>query len=337
MKQLESTGLQGHNSFSVTASCRRLFALEHTHDLAELKKLQLQTPLMLGAGSNILFTTDYPGDIILNRLRGRQIIDATDKHAYVRVQAGSDWHKTVLWSLKQGLSGLENLALIPGTAGAAPIQNIGAYGVEISDTLELVEVWDNKNNSARMMKARDCQLGYRDSLFRRQPDRYWILNITLKLSRVPRLRLGYKGLKQKLNSMGVEQPQAIDVANAVCSLRNEKLPNPAQLANAGSFFKNPIIDNQLLQLLLQDHPQLPHWPQENSKSKISAAWLIEASGWKGQRTGDAGVSPDHALILINYGKASGAEVWQLAENIRSTVKNKFNLLLEAEPRIIQAN
>jgi len=337
MKQLPSASLQGHNSFSVAANCRRLFSLEHIRDLSELKKLQLQAPLMLGAGSNILFTTDYPGDIILNRLQGRQIIDATDKHSYVRIQAGSNWHKTVLWSLKQGLSGIENLALIPGTAGAAPIQNIGAYGVEISDMLELVEVWDRRESEARMLKAADCQLGYRNSLFRRQADRYWILNITLKLSRIQRLRLGYQGLKQKLDDMGVEQPQAIDVANAVCSLRREKLPDPELLANAGSFFKNPIIDNQLLGRLLQDHPQLPHWPQENSKSKISAAWLIEASGWKGHRTGDAGVSPAHALILINYGKASGAEIWQLAENIRSAVKNKFNLLLEAEPRIIQAN
>lgn len=335
MKQLPSTNLHSHNSFSVTAHCQRLYVFEHISELAELNNLQLQNPLMLGAGSNILFSADYPGDIILNRLQGRQIIDATDKHAYVRIQAGSNWHSTVLWSLDKGLSGIENLALIPGTAGAAPIQNIGAYGVELGDVLELVEVWDREQQQARMLKARDCQLSYRDSLFRQQPERFWVLNITLKLSRQPKLRLGYSGLKQKLESMGIEQPGAIDVANAVCSLRQEKLPDPEQLANAGSFFKNPIIENQQLKTLLQNHPDLPHWPQDNSQSKISAAWLIESCGLKGSRIGDAGVSPEHALILVNYGNASGIEILQLAQSIRTTVQTKFKLQLEAEPRIIR--
>lgn len=337
MKQLPSTELENYNSFSVAASCQRLFVLDHIQDLGLLAKTPLHKPLMLGAGTNILFANDYPGDIILNRLQGRQIIDATDKHAYVRIQSGSNWHESVSWTLKQGLSGIENLALIPGTAGAAPIQNIGAYGVELSDTLDLVEVWDRKERRATMLKAGNCKLGYRDSIFRQQPEHYWILNITLKLSRKPRLRLGYSGLKQKLSSMGIISPQPRDVAAAVSALRREKLPDPVLLANAGSFFKNPIIDNKHLQQLIQTYPKLPYWPYADNRSKISAAWLIEQCGYKGYRQGAAGISDKHALILVNHGGASGADLWQLALQIQNTVQAKFNLSLQPEPHIICTN
>ncbi|MCF6261965.1 MAG: UDP-N-acetylmuramate dehydrogenase, partial [Xanthomonadales bacterium] len=331
------TNLKDHNSFSVAAHCQRLFVLEHLQDLTQLTQIPLHKPLMLGAGTNILFATDHPGDIILNRLEGRQIIDATDKHAYVRIQAGSNWHETVIWSLDQGLSGIENLALIPGTTGAAPIQNIGAYGVELSDTLDLVEVWDRKNQCAVMLKANDCQLSYRDSIFRQQIDRFWILNITLKLSRKPRLHLAYSGLKLKLDEMGITKPCPSDVAAAVCALRQEKLPDPALLANAGSFFKNPIIDDTDLQRLLQDFPELPNWPHGDKSSKISAAWLIEKCGYKGYRKDAAGISDKHALILVNYGQASGVELWQLAKKIQNAVQYKFKLTLQAEPRIINTS
>ncbi len=337
MKQLPATQLKDHNSFSVAANCQRLFVLDHLQDLAQLTQMPLHKPMMLGAGTNILFATDYPGDIILNRLQGRQIIDATDKHAYVRIQAGNNWHESVIWALEQGLSGIENLALIPGTVGAAPIQNIGAYGVELSDSLELVEAWDRKHMRAVMLKANDCQLSYRDSIFRQQADRFWILNITLKLSRKPRLRLGYSGLKQKLDSMGIANPLPGDVAAAVCSLRREKLPDPTLLPNVGSFFKNPIIENTHLQQLLEDYPELPHWDQGDKSSKISAAWLIEKCGYKGYRKGAAGISDKHALILVNHGSASGIDLWQLAKEIQNAVQSEFKLSLQAEPRIIHSS
>ncbi len=177
---------------------------------------------------------------------------------------------------------------------------------------------------------------YRDSLFRQQPERFWITNITLKLYKKPKLKLGYTGLKQKLETMGCHAPRPVDVANAVSELRLQKLPEPKVLANAGSFFKNPIIKNAQLERLLVDYPQLPHWPQEAGFSKVSAAWMIQDCGWKGHRVGDVGVSPAHALILINFGCASGAQLWQLANDIQQTVKLKFNLQLIPEPRIIQA-
>jgi len=330
MKQLDSTNLQNYNSFSVAAKCQRLFVLEHLEDLGQLTQISLKNPMMLGGGTNILFASDHPGDIILNGLQGHQIIDATDKHAYVRIQAGTNWHETVLWSLEQGLSGIENLALIPGTAGAAPIQNIGAYGAELSDTLDLVEVWDRKERQAIMLKAGNCELGYRDSIFRQQPDRFWILNITLKLSSRPKLKLGYTGLKQKLDSMGIKTPRPMDVAQAVCSLRKEKLPDPKLL-------KNPIIDNSELQILINGYPQMPYWPHSDKTSKISAAWLIEKCGYKGYRKGPAGISDNHALILVNHGLASGAELWHLAQEIQNAVHSEFKLTLQPEPRIIRSN
>ncbi len=334
MQALPSNDLFNHNSFAIPAKCERLFALSRTRDLTALSRLDLHQPLMLGAGTNILFREDYPGDVILNQLQGRQVIDTTDKHAYVRIQAGSNWHETVLWALEQQLSGIENLALIPGTAGAAPVQNIGAYGAELSDTLDLVEVWDTQEKQARMFKAAACELSYRNSIFKQQPERYWILNITLKLSRKPRFKLAYAGLKQQLADSGVEQITAVDVVNAICSLRQQKLPDPEVLPNAGSFFKNPLIDEPKLDKLLQKYPDIPHWPQVETNTKISAAWLIEQCGWKGKRLADAGTATNHALVLVNYGQTTGAELWQLAVKIQAAVDQQFGIKLETEPRIL---
>ncbi len=334
MQALPSNDLLNHNSFAVPAKCERLFELSHIQDLASLSKLDLNQPIMLGAGTNILFRDDYPGDVILNQLQGRQIIDATDKHAYVRIQAGANWHETVLWALEQGLSGIENLALIPGTAGAAPVQNIGAYGVELSDTLELVEVWDTQKKQHFMLKAAACELSYRNSIFKQQPDRYWILNITLKLAKKPKFRLSYSGLKQQLADSGIEKIRATDVVEAICSLRQQKLPDPAILANVGSFFKNPLVDELQLTALLEKNPDIPYWPQAEASTKISAAWLIEQCGWKGKRLGDAGTATNHALVLVNYGRSTGAELWLLAQQIQHDVNQRFGIELQAEPRIL---
>jgi len=336
MKQLTPPDLIKHNSFAVAASCKRLFLFEHIGQLDELSSLNLNRPLMLGAGSNILFASDYPGDIILNQLLGRQTLDATDKHAYVRIQAGENWHESVLWCLNLGLSGIENLALIPGTAGAAPVQNIGAYGVEIADYLVAVEAWDRQQQKAVMLKNKVCDFTYRNSLFKQKNDRYWILNITLKLNRKPRLHLGYQGIRAQLGQMGIESPTAKEVANAVIALRKEKLPDPADYPNAGSFFKNPLVSYAQLAGLLKQFPEIPHWPMPDNNHKLAAAWLIEKCGWKGKRCGAAGVSPEHALILVNYKHASGRAIEKLATHIQQSVFDQFGLQLEAEPRIIHA-
>ncbi len=334
MQELASKQLREHNSLAVVANCQRLFALEQINDLPALTQLKLEQPLMLGAGTNILLRADYPGDVILNRLQGRQIIDATDKHAFVRIQAGADWHKTVLWALDKELSGIENLALIPGTAGAAPVQNIGAYGVNLSDSLELVEVWDRQRKQALMLKAANCKLGYRDSLFKQQIDRYWILNLTLKLSRKPKLRLNYSGIKQQLLANGIENPRPEDVVTAVCQLRKRKLPDPAKHPNAGSFFKNPMVTDTQLKRLLNQYPDLPHWPETENQTKLAAAWLIERCGFKGKRVGAAGIATNHALVLVNYGQATGSELWQLAATVQAAVLQRFEVKLEPEPRIL---
>ena len=334
VQQAELTAL---NSFSVVAHCKALTTLEHRHDfnsLIELQPYRHGPVMMLGGGSNVLFTADYPGLIVLNRIRGRQILDATDKHAYVRLFAGENWHQAVMWSLAQDLYGLENLALIPGLAGAAPIQNIGAYGVELADLIDHVEVWDRSSNQARMLNTKACKFSYRDSIFKQQPERYFVIQITLRLARKARLKLNYPGIKAELDRLAVNKPTAKDVCQAVINLRTAKLPEPDVAGNAGSFFKNPLISNQLTESLKSNWPDLPVFPDQSGMHKLSAAWLIEQCGWKGYSQGDAAVSARHALVLVNRGQASGKEIMDLARTIQQSVHDRFGLMLTPEPEIV---
>jgi UDP-N-acetylmuramate dehydrogenase len=294
-------------------------------------------PIVLGGGSNILLVTERIERPILHvRLRGRAVVDAAGESALVEAAAGEPWHDFVRWSLEQGLSGLENLSLIPGTVGAAPVQNIGAYGVELERTCEAVEVFDLETGALRWLTRAECAFGYRDSVFKhRPPDREVITRVRFRLSRRFEPVLGYGELRAELAAAGIEAPTARDVSNAVSAIRRRKLPDPAVIGNAGSFFKNPIVEAALADRLCDAHPDCPRYPAPEGRVKLAAGWLIERAGWKGHRRGAAGVHERHALVLVNHGGASGAEIWRLARDIREDVASKFGVLLEPEPRILE--
>ncbi len=293
-------------------------------------------PIVLGGGSNVLFIAERIERPILHiQKRGRAVVDADGQGALVEAAAGEPWHDFVLWSLDQGLSGLENLSLIPGTVGAAPVQNIGAYGVELMRTCESVEVFDLEDGTLRWLSRAECAFGYRDSVFKHlPPDRHVITRVRFRLSRRFEPVLGYGELRAELARTGIEEPTARDVSNAVCAIRRRKLPDPSTIGNAGSFFKNPIVEPAVADRLGDAHPDCPRYPAPDGRVKLAAGWLIERAGWKGHRRGAAGVHEAHALVLVNHGGASGAEIWQLAQDIRDDVAAKFGIRLEQEPRVI---
>jgi UDP-N-acetylmuramate dehydrogenase len=247
------------------------------------------------------------------------------------------WHDFVLWTLSRGLCGLENLALIPGTVGAAPIQNIGAYGVEVRERIHAVEAFDRSNGAMARLDNAACNFAYRDSLFKRDPERYVVTAVEFALPRTPSLRVDYAGLGEELAAMGVSDPTPSQVADAVIRIRRRKLPDPAVLGNAGSFFKNPIVPVAQAEALQAEHPSLPVFRGSSEDTrKLSAAWLIDQCGWKGHREGDAGVAPSHALVLVNHGNATGAQLLDLARRIAGSVRERFGVAIEPEPRIVGA-
>ena len=293
--------------------------------------------LMLGGGSNLLFAADLAGVALAIRDDAIAVVDDDGEAVRVRAGAGRGWHDFVLQTLSLGLSGLENLSLIPGTVGAAPIQNIGAYGVELDQRVHAVEAWDREAGAPVRLAAADCGFAYRDSRFKREPGRWIVTAVEFALTRRPRPVLGYAGIGAELAAMGIDAPTAAQVSEAVCRIRRRKLPDPALLATAGSFFKNPILPVAQADALLAAHPALPCFDAGRpGLRKLSAAWLIDATGWKGHRDGDAGVAPGHALVLVNHGDASGAELLALARRIADSVQARFGVALEPEPRIVGA-
>lgn len=336
----ENASLKALNTFHVEASAAQLLELDDVTllpDVLALPQVADRPLLVLGSGSNVLLAGDVEGTVLVFANRGIDILEHRADHTIVRAGAGVNWHGLVMWSLQNGLSGLENLALIPGTAGAAPIQNIGAYGVQVDEFIQTVEAWDREAAAWVRMDADACQFGYRDSVFKQFPDRYLISAIELRLPLLHALRLGYAGIDEEMQAMGVELPVAADVANAVINIRRRKLPDPDVLGNAGSFFKNPILPLEQVEVLLQHFPDLPVYPaDQEDRRKLSAAWMIEACGWKGYRDGDAGVSPQHALVLVNHGAATGAQLLALARQISASVLEKFGVPIEPEPRLIGA-
>jgi len=323
-------------TFAVPARARRLVTVRDAAALPALLEEARGGPLfVLGGGSNVLFTRDYPGTVLRLATRGIELVGEHAGRGRVRVAAGENWDAFVRWSLAQGFAGLENLVLIPGTVGAAPIQNIGAYGVEFSDFAAAVEVLDRASGRFVELPASDCGFAYRNSLFKREPERYVVTAVVLELPRERALRLDYRGVREELAAMGVGTPAHTDVARAVERLRLRKLPDPARLGNAGSFFKNPVVTEARARMLRGRYPDLPVHPAgDAAHAKLSAAWLIEACGFKAHRDGDTGVSEKHALVLVNYGSASGADVWRLAGRIRAAVRERFDLDLEPEPVIV---
>lgn len=290
--------------------------------------------LLLGSGSNLVLAADIDALVIKLEMTGRRVVHEDERHVWVRVQAGENWHEVVRWTLEQGWSGLENLSLIPGTAGAAPVQNIGAYGVELKDVLQQVLVLDVADFALKQLSVEDCRFAYRDSLFKQEPGRRTILSIDLRLDKQPQLKLDYGQLREQLQRSAIDNPTAMDVSDAVIALRKSKLPDPAVLANAGSFFKNPVVDAKQAQQLRQEFAQMVQYPQSDGRVKLAAGWLIEQAGWKGFREGDAGVHEQQALVLVNHGKASGSEILALAIRIQADIGQRFGVALEIEPVVI---
>ncbi len=338
MKRTANASLRHLNSFSVEARAARLLELESEHDLQILTteyRFDPTTDLILGGGSNILFAGDIEGTVILNRVTGKRIVRDSNDEVLLEANAGENWHQLVLWSLDQGLSGIENLSLIPGLAGAAPIQNIGAYGVELADVLDCVQVLDLESMKLIEFNHEKCDFAYRDSRFRSTDARQFLITrIRLRLQRNFVPNLSYAGLAEELQAMGVNKPGAKQVSEAVIRIRRRKLPDPQVIGNAGSFFKNPVVSRTTANLLKKDFAGLPVYPIDEYETKLSAAWLIERCGWKGRCLGRAAVSDQHALVLVNRDNATGSELLALAEAIRGSVQNRFGIELLPEPRIV---
>ncbi len=330
--------LTARNSFAVAARARRLLEVDDiAHLPAVLAALPDDAPLLvIGGGSNLLFAGDAPGDVLAITDRRRAVLADDGERVRVRAAAGNPWHAFVLWTLDQGLGGLENLALIPGTVGAAPIQNIGAYGVEVGERIVSVEAIDRTTGEAVSLDAAACRFGYRDSVFKQQPERYLVTAVVFALARTAAPVLDYAGLRDALLARGLARPTAREVADAVIDIRRSKLPDPARIGNAGSFFKNPVVPAATAEALRTAWPALPVFAAGEGQRKLSAAWLIDQCGWKGHRDGDAGVAPGHALVLVNHGSASGAELLALARRIADSVQARFGVALEPEPRIVGA-
>ncbi|MDU9413115.1 UDP-N-acetylmuramate dehydrogenase [Pseudomonas sp. zfem005] len=333
----ESVSLKPFNTFGVEVRAR-LFA--EAHDDAEVREaLALASargiPLqVIGGGSNLLLTADVDALVLRMASRGLRLLGDDGELVLVEAEAGEPWHPFVLWTLEQGLAGLENLSLIPGTVGAAPMQNIGAYGVEIKDVFAGLTAMDRLSGELRDFSLEECAFGYRDSLFKREVGRWLILRVRFKLSRALSLHLDYGPVRQRLQEQGVDAPTASDVSRAICSIRSEKLPDPAQLGNAGSFFKNPLVPAGLAERLRGEHADLVAYPQADGQVKLAAGWLIERAGWKGYRDGDAGVHRLQALVLVNHGAATGLQLLDLAQRIQADVAERFGVVLEMEPNLL---
>jgi len=339
MKRTRNASLKHLNSFSVEARAGQLLELESERDLQEFATEHQYDPendLVLGGGSNVLFSANVPGSVILNRVTGRKILTESGDEVLIEACGGENWHQLVSWSLDQGLSGIENLSLIPGLAGAAPMQNIGAYGVELADVLESVQTIELKTGQVHEFQHAECRFGYRESRFKTiDAGRFLITHIRLRLKRTFTAKLNYAGIGDELQAMDISNPSARQVSEAVIRIRRRKLPDPAMVGNAGSFFKNPVVERVTADLLAADFAGLPIYPMNNGKVKLSAAWMIDQCDWKGHREGDAGVSDQHALVLVNYGNASGRHILDLATAIGESVKHRFGVELQAEPRIIK--
>jgi UDP-N-acetylmuramate dehydrogenase len=325
------------NTFGVVARARYYAEIRNDEQLRSvLQSHDTAEPLLiLGGGSNLLLTQDFPGLALHIKLLGMRIVKQDADATYVEAAAGEYWHEFVRWSLDRGLAGLENLSLIPGTVGATPIQNIGAYGVEMKDMFHSLQALNVTDASVRAFDRNACEFAYRDSVFKHElKNRYVITSVTFRLPRSVTLHLDYGEVRAELERMGKSAATAIDVSDAVCNIRRRKLPDPAMIGNAGSFFKNPIVSVEVLARIQARFDKLPHYPAPGGKVKLAAGWLIEQSGWKGKSLGRAGVHEQHALVLVNRGAASGAEILALARAIQSSVREKFLVELEPEPVII---
>lgn len=333
----ENISLKPYNTFGIDVNADGLFTIESVNDLRDIlqdESLRGKSKLILGGGSNMLFTQSVNGIVLLNRIKGIEIFKEDDENVFVRVGAGEVWHEFVMWSVEKGYGGIENLSLIPGSVGAGPMQNIGAYGVELKDTFYELEALNLSTLEVQKFNAADCKFGYRESVFKNElKNQFFITSVSFRLSKLPKLNVSYGAITQELEKLGVLNPSVKDVSNAVIRIRQSKLPDPKVLGNSGSFFKNPEITTKQFEVMKVNHPNVVAYPTSNGNMKLAAGWLIEQCGWKGKVVGHTGSHKDQALVLVNYGGASGAEVYQLALEIKKSVFEKFGVEINPEVNI----
>ncbi len=338
MQYQERVSLRRWTSFRTPGRAAYAAFCHHPHELPQLQKLLPLNELprlVVGTGSNILFAADYPGILIRPLFRGIHLVEQTDDSVIVEVAAGEPWHGFVRTCLRNHWYGLENLALIPGTVGAAPVHNIGAYGVEVSQFLQAICVWDFATAEFRWIAAQELGLEYRSSKLRTSLlGRVLITHVRFRLLRSPQARWDYPELARSLAAESSRTPTPEDIFRAVCRLRQQKLPNPRRLPNAGSFFKNPVLPLSVAEELRKHHPQLPLFPHGPDHAKIPAGWLLEQCGWRGKRLGNVGVWPQHALVVVTYGRATGEEILRFAALLRRSVYERFGIALEPEVLIL---
>jgi UDP-N-acetylmuramate dehydrogenase len=327
--------LKNYNTFGIEAKAKKFVSIT---SIAELKEVLTENDdiYILGGGSNMLLTQDIQKLVVHVNLKGREIVEENDDFAVVKAQAGENWHEFVLWCIDQNFGGIENLSLIPGNVGTTPIQNIGAYGVEIKDTMFSCEALNLKTLEIETFTNAQCKFEYRESVFKNElKNQYIITSVCFKLTKKNhKVSTTYGAIETELQHQNIQNPTLKDVSNAVIAIRQSKLPDPKELGNSGSFFKNPIIAKEAYEKAKAIHTEMPHYVVSETEVKVPAGWLIEQAGFKGKRFGDAGVHKNQALVLVNYGTATGAEIVALSRNIQQTILEKFGIAIEAEVNII---
>ncbi|HFB99818.1 MAG TPA: UDP-N-acetylmuramate dehydrogenase [Phaeodactylibacter sp.] len=335
MQIQKNKSLQSLNTFGIEAKAESFVEVHSVKELQGVLKENNASIFVLGGGSNLLLTKDIKGLVIHNNIKGRKIEREFKHVAYVSAGGGENWHQFVLWTIEKGLGGIENLSLIPGRVGASPIQNIGAYGVELKDVFHRLEAVELATGELRVFRKKDCAFGYRESIFKKKyKGKFCITKVVLKLSKRPKINLTYGAIAQTLALQNIKNPTIKEVSNAVIQIRSSKLPDPAELGNSGSFFKNPEISKRQFRSLQKAFPHIVFYPLKNEKIKIPAGWLIEQCGWKGKRIGNTGCHAQQALVLVNYGNATGKEIQTLALKIMDSVKTKFGIELKMEVNVV---
>lgn len=340
MQIIEKKSLLPFNTFGIEVYARYFAEIQNEEDIREAlefcKEKSLQ-PFLLNGGSNMLLLNDLDTLVMHLQLKGKKVIHEDEHSVEVQVEAGENWDEFVQWSVANNWGGLENLILIPGNVGTAPIQNIGAYGVEIKDCLTSLDAIRLSDAKVQTFQNKECNFGYRESVFKNElKGEYIISSVRFRLQKAPHtLHTEYGAIRTQLQEDGISQPSIADVANAVKRIRQSKLPDPAEIGNSGSFFKNPVISSEQFDTIYAANPNMPHYRIDSKQVKVPAGWLIEQCGWKGYRRGDAGVHEKQALVLVNHGKASGMEIRQLALDIQESVKRKFGIDITPEVNIIQ--
>jgi UDP-N-acetylmuramate dehydrogenase len=335
MSTQKNISLLPYNSFHIEVNAAEFISVKTVEELQNILEKGGQEPLLvLGGGTNLLLTKDVDGLVVKIDITGKEEVKEDATHVYITAGAGENWHEFVQYTMTRNWGGLENLSLIPGNVGAAPIQNIGAYGVELKDVFYELEAYDRKEKKVYSFGVNDCQFDYRNSVFKAAgKDRYIILNVTFILNKNPVLNTSYGAIREELKKTGVHSPTIQDVSQVVIKIRRSKLPDPLEIGNAGSFFKNPVVDQAHFISLSAKYADMPAYPHEDKSVKLAAGWLIEQCGWKGYRRGDAGVHQNQALVLVNYGKATGKEIFELSEKIQKSVHKKFGIMLEREVNV----